>query len=225
MSAIWNILIDTSGSMGKGFAQRDKASLDPLTQHGAWQTKLEAAKEVLIRRISALRVQDIALYQFNSQPKLLYRGNRAGMLDRQDIIDNLSAGGQTSIDVALDEVSSSPYLRRYQSASVLVISDGLSDPRAAEVSAKRLVNSFPSSRIDTILIDETEKGRRVAELISINGSVYTVESSIQLGEAAASARAAALRNELSGMALYRFQAQSELATLQSTPPPRAYPER
>lgn len=210
MSAIWIILLDTSGSMGEGFGASVGSPPDPLSERGAWATKLDAAKELLLRQVAALRAQDIAVIRFTEHAEKLFQGLRDGLLRAPDVIRKLKPGGGTSIAFALDSVRDDPGFEQYRSFSVLVLTDGLSNPEAATKAAQDLVAKYPFARIDTLLIDETPPGRTVAEAISINGTVRTASSAIQLGTAIAGARIDGLRSELSHMALQRFEAQREL---------------
>lgn len=219
MSSIWIILLDTSGSMGEGFTARPGQAIDPLAEQGAWSTKLHAAKELLLRQVATLRVQDLAVFQFTSDYTKVFQGTRDQLLRQTYLIESLVANDGTSIANALRGVEADPSFEPYRSLNILVITDGLSDPDAATEAASDLIEKYPFARIDTILIDETDEGRAVADSISINGTVRTVTSSIQLGTAMRGARIDSLRSNLTTMPLLRLQAQQELAVFEQLPEP------
>lgn len=220
MSSIWITLLDTSGSMGDGFsATQAGAAQDPLAEHGAWATKIEAAKELLLKQIGTIRVPDLAVFEFKHRATKIFQGTRDQLLARPGVIQSLKAGGGTSIAAAIAAVESEPSFEQYRSLNVLIVSDGLSDVTAAKAAAESLLKKYPFARIDTILIDDTNEGRMIAEVISINGSFRPVTSSIQLRNAISSARQASLQANLSNMALLRLQTQRELASLDRLPEP------
>jgi hypothetical protein len=218
MSAIWVILLDTSGSMDEGFAQSRGASDDPLGETGAWAKKIDAAKELLLRQVSSLRAQDVAVFRFTDAVQKIFQGTKDDLLANRALITSLDADGQTDIAAALGAVASDPEFERYRALSVLLLTDGQSDQDAAERAAEHLISKYPFARIDTILIDETPQGRGVAEAVSINGTVRTATSTVQLRQALSGARTASLRSELANMAQMRFLAQQELAQLQDSAP-------
>ncbi len=219
MSSIWIILLDTSGSMSDGFTVSSATNQDPLGESGAWATKLDAAKDLLLRQVSSLRSQDIAVFRFTSSCQKLFQGAKDDLLRRPDLVQSLTAGGDTNIAAALNEVSEDNTFEQYRSLSVVVLTDGLSEQEDASKAAEALVEKYPFARIDTILIDETKEGRDVAEAISINGTVRTATSSVQLRSAITGARVDSLRGELSSMAAQRFYVQRELSTVQLLAPP------
>jgi hypothetical protein len=192
---------------------------DPLAEHGAWATKLDAAKELLIRQVAALRVQDLAVLQFTNSCSKIFQGTRDLLLQQPHLIHGLRAGGGTSIANALREVEGDPSFENYRSLNILVITDGLSNLDDAAAAASGLIAKYPFARTDTILIDETPDGRAVAEAISLNGTVRTATSSVQLGTALSGARIDALRFNLTNMPLLRLHTQQELAAFQQFPTP------
>lgn len=218
MSAIWVILLDTSGSMDEGFAQSAGASGDPLGEAGTWAKKIDAAKDLLLRQVSSLRAQDVAVFRFTDTVQKLFQGTKDDLLANRALITSLDAHGRTDIAAALGAVADDPDFERYRALSVLLLTDGQSDQDAAERAAEGLVSKYPFARIDTILIDETPEGRSVAEAVSINGIVRTATSMVQLRQALSGARTASLRSELANMAQMRFLAQQELAQLQDSAP-------
>lgn len=219
MSSIWTLLIDTSGSMGEGFTSQSVTNIDPLGEHGAWATKLDAAKELLLRQVKSLRAQDIAVIRFDEITEKVFQGSREDFLKQPNLIYSLTAGGGTNISAALDRVREDVEFEVYRSLSILILTDGLDGSAQAAQAAETLIAKYPFARIDTILIDETDEGRRVAESISINGTVRTATSSISLQNAISDARVESLQSELSKMALVRFQTQQELSGLQLLAPP------
>jgi len=219
MSAIWIILLDTSSSMDEGFANAGGISNDPLGESGAWAKKIDAAKELLLRQVSSLRAQDIAVFGFTESATKIFQGTKDDLLAKRSLVTSLDASGGTDIAAALEAVRTDVSFERYRALSVLLLTDGQSDQTAAERAANDLIAKFPFARIDTILIDETPEGRAVADAISINGTVRTATSTIQLRQAISGARGASLRSELANMAQMRFLAQRELAQFQESGQP------
>jgi hypothetical protein len=217
MSSIWIILLDVSGSMDEGFS--GAPSQDPLAEVGLWRTKLEAAKDLLLRQIAATRVQDIAVFSFAERCDLVFHGARSEFPKAEASIRALQADGQTNLAGALTAVTENVTFERYQSLSVLILSDGLANVGDPVAAALQLISKYPFARIDTILIDYTEEGQRIAESVSINGSVRSAFSLIQLGEAVESAQISSLRNELGGFAERRLQLESELSRIANLPAP------
>jgi len=205
--------------MDEDFSTQSGGGGDVLSETGAWVKKIDAAKEILLRQVSSLRVQDIAVIQFTDKARKLFQGTRDALLKNSELITNLEGDGKTSIAAALDSITSDPDFERYRSLSVLLLTDGQSDIDEATRAANDLIAKFPFARIDSIIIDETDTGRAVVEAASINGTVRNATSTIQLRSAFSGARASGLRGELQNMAFARFTAQEELARLQGAPAP------
>ena len=211
MSSIWIVLLDISGSMDEGFS--GVPSGDPLAERGRWRTKLEAAKDLLLRQVAALRVQEISVITFADDADKIFHGARSDFSRAEASIRALATDGQTNLARAFDAVTDDVEFESYKALSVLVLSDGLSNVGNPVTAAERLISKYPFVRIDTILIDDTEEGRRVAESVSINGTVQPAFSVLELGHALESARASSLRHELAGFSSRRLEIQSELALL------------
>jgi len=211
MSSVWIVLVDVSGSMADGFSGTPNA--DPLAERGVWRTKLDAAKDLLLRQVAASRVQDVAIFSFADTSVKVFHGSRSEFSRATSIIQGLTAGGETNLAGGLIAVTDDEPLERYQALSVLILSDGLSNVGEPVSAAEGLIAKYPFARIDTILIDETEEGRRIAESVSLNGSVRPAFSLADLDNALDSARASSLQQELSGFAYRRLGLQSELALL------------
>jgi hypothetical protein len=79
--------------MGEGFTAKPGQPTDPLAEHGAWSTKLDAAKELLLRQVGSLRVQDLAVFQFTDRYSKLFQGTRDQLLQQDHLIRSLRAGG------------------------------------------------------------------------------------------------------------------------------------
>jgi Outer membrane efflux protein len=203
--------------MADGFSGIHTA--DPLAERGIWSTKLEAAKDLLLRQVAASRVQDVAVFSFADTSAKIFHGARSDFSRAFAIIRGLEADGETNLAGGLIAVTEDSELERYEALSVLILSDGLSNVGDPVAAAERLISKYPFGRVDTILIDETEEGRRIAESVSINGSVRPAFSVAELGQALESARASSLRQELSGFALRRLGLQSELALLANVASP------
>lgn len=219
MSSIWIILLDTSTSMDDGFAHQAGRGTDVFTETGAWRKKIDAAKDILLRQVGSLRAQDVAVIQFTDAAKKIFQGSRDALLRQTSLITSLTADGETSIAAAIDAVTADEEFEPYRSLSVLILTDGQSDKDEAVRAANELITKFPFARIDSIIIDETEKGREVVDAISLNGTVKNATSTLQLQTALTDARSSGLRGELQNMALIRFAAQQELSQLHETPPP------
>lgn len=211
MSSVWIVLLDTSASMADGFSSA--AGADPLAERGMWRTKLEAAKDLLLRQVAASRVQDVAVFRFADRALKVFQGARVDLPSAASAIQSLVADGNTNLAEALSAVANDQDLEGYKALSVLILSDGLSNRGNPVAAAEQLITKFPFGRIDTILIDETAEGRRVAESVSINGQVRPAFSMLELGRAVESARASSLRQELAGFARRRLDLQVELASL------------
>lgn len=211
MASVWVILLDVSGSMNEGFS--GAASDDPLAERGRWRTKLEAAKDLVLRQVAASRVQDVAVISFADDARKIFHGARSEFSQAEATIRGLvTEGRRTNLASGLTAVSADEKFESYKALSVLILSDGLSNTGDPVAAAERLITKYPFCRIDTILIDETEDGRRVAESVS-TGSVRPAFSVLDLGQALESARASSLRQELAGFATRRLSLQSELALI------------
>jgi hypothetical protein len=219
MSAIWIVLLDTSSSMDEGFSVQSGSGGNILTETGAWAKKIEAAKEILLRQVSSLRAQDVAVIQFTDEAQKLFQGTRDALLKNAKLITSLEANGSTSIAAALDAVTSDSDFESYRSLSVLLLTDGQSDIEEATRAANDLIAKYPFARIDSIMIDETDEGREVVEAVSLNGTVRNATSTTQLSSAFTGARVSGLRGELQSMPFTRFAVQEELARLQEAPRP------
>jgi len=209
MSSIWVVLLDISGSMDDGFS--GVPSGDPFAERGRWRTKLDAAKELVLRQVASSRVQDVAVFAFSDSTEKLYHGARSDFSKAEATIRNLETRGETNLASAFEAVRKDPLLGSYDALSVVVLSDGLSNAGDPEEAAKQLIQRYRSARIDTILIDETAEGRRIAEETSINGSVRSAFSILDVGNALQDARASSLQQELAGFARRRFDLQTELS--------------
>jgi hypothetical protein len=205
--------------MDSPFSAQAVASQDPLAETSAWAKKIDAAKEILLRQVSSLRAQDVAVIQFTKSAQKIFHGTRDALLRDPSMVTSLEANGGTSIAAALYAVTTDQAFEPYRSLSVLILTDGQSDLDEATRAANDLVAKYPYARIDAIMIDETDQGRAVVEAVSINGTVRNATSTIQLGAAVSGARVGTLRAELQNMPLARFAAQEELSRLQELPAP------
>ena len=216
MASIWVVLLDISGSMREGFS--GPITSDPLAERGPWQSKLEAAKDILIRQIHAARAQDIAVYTFADLAEKRFHGKREVFAQAEDAIRQIQAGGNTNLASAFTAVFTDPSIEGYHSLRVLVLSDGLSNEGDPVAAAEELIAKYPRSSIDTILIDDTTEGRAVAEHVSINGSVrpgFPSQLSMQIQDS----RVTSLSREISGLAGRAFELQGELSSLTGGAPP------
>lgn len=217
MASIWYILIDVSGSMGEGFSSTHDHEGDPFAETGPWKKKLDAAKDVLLRQASRMRKnQEIAILAFDSNTKVIYRGQASGLPAKK--INSLRAGSSTNLSSAFDYVASDRSLKTYQSISLIVITDGYPDDLTKTVeSAQRLLNNYPNTRIDVILIDDTEKGRETAEEIAINGVVTYAYSELDIASQADSARTVSLLHNFRMTSMSQLTLRKEIAKAAGTP--------
>lgn len=217
MPSIWIILLDVSGSMTEPFSATP--AHDPLAEHSAWNTKLEAAKDLLLKQIANLRVHDIAIFSFSDHAKKIFHGSRSQYSLISAEIAALQGGGETNLAEALVKVTADPDFEQYTALTILILSDGLANVGDPIAAANALIAKYRTARIDTILIDESEDGKRIAEKVSVNGEVRSAISAPQLQLAVGSARASSIRHEISTMVEHRFQLESELAVISQEAPP------
>lgn len=184
MSDIWVIFIDTSGSMSSPFSPTK--DYPGLAEKGEYNTKIEAAKDILLKQIKGLRGGEVAVIGFTGSPRLIHRGFSRNIEEFEHRIKELHAGGGTDITEALTFGSQLENIQSYQVVSFLVISDGLDNVN--EQVALECINRIPSLRISTILIDYTQEGKATAEAISVRGDIKVVTSSVTLESAVSQAR-------------------------------------
>ena len=179
-NSIWIIFLDTSGSM------RNKFSGGPepvgLVETGEWASKLEAAKELLIRRVSALRTPDVAIIQFASDADILFHDAADRFSEFEGRIRSLQAGGGTDLAAAFREAFLLSRLSDYRDIRVYVISDGLTDADQAEHAANEFSRIYPQSRVSVLLIDQTEKGNETAFRIASDDDVTYAENYSETSE-------------------------------------------
>lgn len=179
MESLWVILVDTSSSMAEGFS--GTVQFDGITDITEQSTKINAAKESLVKAVKGLTYSDVAIIAFNDQPTLIFYG----LGDNPELcrnVETLQPNGGTDIGRAI-EYANQDFSRRskYQSISFLLISDGLSNEVSASQSARRaFMNNI---RISTILIDPTPEGERLAREISLGGDIKAVTSAAGLNQA------------------------------------------
>ncbi len=176
-------LVDYSSSMGDGFSPSSKSS--PPNIVGNYKSKLEAAKKYLIDKIPLLPAGSlIQILIFNSQTQTMIPPVYLTEIHKyRNQIDDLKPNNGTDIAQALNyaRLSYQSY-NDYSTKRIIVVSDGLSERKAAEDSAAACINArIP---IDVILIDDTDEGRETAEAIcSVYGKVITVGSEEEIGYA------------------------------------------
>lgn len=184
MSDIWVIFIDTSGSMSSPFSPTK--DYPGLTEQGEYNTKIEAAKDILLKQIKGLRGGEVAVIGFTSSPRLIHRGFSRNIDEFENRINELQADGGTNIEAALKFGVRLENIQNYQVVSFLIISDGLDNVQ--EQVALECINLIPSLRISTVLIDYTSEGKTTAEAISVRGDIKIVTSSVTLESAVSQAR-------------------------------------
>lgn len=169
MNTIWALLIDISFSMNAGFS-REKAP-QGLVESVECQYKIEAAKELLIRQVKNLPSVELCIIAFDDKSEIIYQGPSENISEIQQRVNSLQPRGDTNIAKALDLAAKTISTVQYDSVSVLIISDGLSNQGDPVEAATNFIKRIPGSRISTILIDRTEEGEKIANNISIGGEV------------------------------------------------------
>jgi len=138
---MWLILLDASGSMGNPF--EGGASFSGRQRTTLAQIKIDAAREALILHLRGLgEATQAAIFAFRSSAELIYDGSTADVARIEAVLDGVEATNGTDIAAALvaardhaDAQTDHPVFR------VLLISDGLSDPVAAESASRELLSS------------------------------------------------------------------------------------
>ncbi len=216
--SLWLVLVDTSGSMEGGFHSKGPGTGRIRT--GGWKTKIEAAKDLLAATVRGLRTPDVAVVEFNHVSRLLFHAPSRESSKYEYLIDELSAGGGTDLAgalVHLQETISHGHFRDlsfYAEVQILVISDGLTDARQAEIAANQLIADLLPSRVNirVLLVDQTPDGDETAYSVATNDDVEYAQSYEATQEAARTSAAEALSFNLSNAgvhqrALYREQSE------------------
>lgn len=185
MSAHWIILLDESGSMFQPFTGGHAFS--GHTETGAYRTKIEAAKDRLLREINGLQNCIVSIISFSSDAAVICSELSSEVATIRKLLDRpRDHGGGTNIAAALDAALIAA--KRQESAtftSILLISDGLSNEGDPIEAARRCASARVP--ISTILIDPTPEGERCAREISIGGRVSGVATEIDFARAMESA--------------------------------------
>ena len=66
--------------MDEEFANAVGTSSDPLGESGVWAKKIDAAKDLLLRQVSSLRAQDVAVLRFTTSAKKIFHGAKDDLL-------------------------------------------------------------------------------------------------------------------------------------------------
>ena len=183
------ILIDVSGSMSAGFSGKNEGV--GVTEEGPYITKLEGAKDRIIKELSGITGGDIAVISFNSDASLVCKCNSTESSYFYNAINSLQAGGGTSIaNALLFALTELGELSVYKYINFVVISDGLDDIEESGNAAHQCNESPFPIRIDTILIDPSDESIQVANAISkpSGGNISNVKSSLHLEEALAESK-------------------------------------
>lgn len=170
MRAIWALLIDISNSMDDGFSG-EKEPIG-LIETGAWNKKIDAAKDILIRQVKNLPSVELLIIAFDDESEVIYQGPSEDIYSIQNCISRLEPRGQTNIARAIDlaaKVIGVP--DPGSSVSAVILTDGLSNQGDPVISAQNFVSQIPGSRISSVLIDRSKKGEAIANDISIGGEV------------------------------------------------------
>ncbi len=176
---MWIVLLDNSGSMGCVFENdyQPGGRTDVLRA----KTKLEAAKEALLKHLSSMGTEEqIVLCTFNEDYICL--GNDFAASERTRIRNALD--GVAPFD-GTDLAGAFEFCKQFISTSgtkILVISDGLTDPTESLDQANKLGES--GGTIFFILIDPAVQTEELARKIvgSSGGFFWAVRSQNQLDE-------------------------------------------
>lgn len=174
---LWLLLIDVSGSMKETF--RGTGRFQGFVEVGEYRSKLQAAKESLLKQIRGLGPDtDVAIISFSDSASQVYAGSPDNTEEIRRSIELLEPSAGTNIAGALNYACELPKERGHRWSTALVITDGLSnigDPvQAARLCAERGIS------ISTLLIDDTREGEEIARSISIGGRVTAVCASATL---------------------------------------------
>ena len=186
MSSLWAILLDISGSMNEPFS--GKAEGPGITETGPYPSKLDAAKDYVLKQIRGITSGDIAVVAFASQVQLVCRGQATDTERFRKPIQALTAGGGTNIASALlFALNKLGNLGIYKFIDFVVISDGLSNEGDPIAAAQQCATSSFRIRINTILIDPKDESIQIAQAISgpSGGETKSVTSSVRLATALA----------------------------------------
>ena len=137
MSDHWLILLDESGSMfGPFMGAHD---FDGHIETGTYRTKIEAAKDRLLKEINGLHDSVVSIISFSSEAALICTESSSNVTVITEALEQpRETGGGTNIAAALDKALE--VARRQRSAtftSILLISDGLSNEGDPFEAAKR----------------------------------------------------------------------------------------
>jgi hypothetical protein len=186
--AMWLILLDCSGSMGREF--EGLTGLKGRVKRVPDAKKLDAAKRALLDYIESLGEPDLLIIlAFNDNTREIFRGPSQNVGTISDILSNVVGSGGTDIPGALGEAARiCQALNVEAAASLLLISDGLSTNPAVEpaVATLRRLNVV----IDVVLIDPTEKGIAIAKTIAGKRPIQYVESESDMDDAVRVAKSA-----------------------------------
>ena len=195
---MWVLLLDASGSMAEPFA--GSADFAGRVRETAAKIKIDAAREALSLHLRGLgAATEARVFAFRDTAELIYSGSSADVPAIEAVLARVQPSGGTDVAAALaaalGEVaahSSIPVIR------VLLISDGLSDPAAAQDASRRLLQlRIP---IDVVLIDPSDKGLDLARKVAGEfGSVTAVASQAEIADAMAGA-AQAVRADVAALA-------------------------
>lgn len=225
MDNLWLVLIDTSGSMDDGFGS-GKSPTRGRVRTGGWDTKIEAAKELLESTIANLRTPDVAVVEFNSSSRLLFHAHSNDSSHYNSRIKQLQAGGTTELAHALDHlsdlISKNGYkeLGEYREIQILVITDGLTKSDSSGQASKRLISSLINTRtnIRVLLIDRTPEGDETAYKVATNDDVEYAENYEATQNATSASAASSLSYNLATTGVHQRALYKEQAVLRGRPP-------
>ena len=124
MSSIWVFFLDRSGRWESHSNRPLRLLMIRSLKSGRWQSKLEAAKDVLTRQAARINPQqEMAIIAFDGSYREVYHGP-VSSFDRS-FLDPIEPGSNTNLSGAVDAITSNAKYRRYASIHVLLISDGL----------------------------------------------------------------------------------------------------
>ena len=181
---MWILLLDASGSMADPFA--GSAEFAGRVRETAAKIKIDAAREALSLHLRGLgATTETRVFAFRNSAELIYSGSSADVPAIEAALARVQPSGGTDVAAALSAAlgeaaahSNLPVIR------VLLISDGLADPAAAQDASRRLLQlRMP---VDVVLIDPSDKGLDLARKVAGEfGSVTAVASQAEISDAMA----------------------------------------
>lgn len=152
---MWLILLDSSSSMGEPFSGDQRFSGRTTVTEST--TKLQAAVETILERIAGRNPDEAIVITFTTRATRLVDGTAAQQERFRKALASVEANGGTDIGAALDEaaacIDEGPHDGFH---TVLLVTDGKSDPGPARDARHRLVPKVV--QLSAVLIDHRSCG-------------------------------------------------------------------